>query len=441
MTRYIILATIFLCVFLSGCADNSETSGDRDGVVVISVWHPWGGTQKEKFERVVAEFNRTHETIEVKSLFTPNDLSNNQKFFTAVAADIPPDAIFVDGQQTAAWAEQGALEPLDDYMERDGVTKELFFDPCWGQNYYRDHAWAVTYCADPNFAFVWNKKVFREVGLDPERPPRTIAELDKYNDIITVKTKGKIERMGIIPWAQFGTANAMFSWGWVFGGDFYDTETGKVTADHPKNIEALEWMVSYSKKFDASQVNAFSSGFGSREQSPFYIGVVAMQFLHISQLAEIKQYAPDLDYGITSIPYPEGGEEKSSWVGGWCLAIPVGSKHPDAAWEFIKWCCASDEGTAAVGKLQDLYPGYRNSPYFEEVRKRPGYAEFLEILEASKHQRPVMPAQAFYMDSLGRSVEYAIYGKMSPADALQKAARETQLELDVRTAGASKDNE
>ena len=34
-------------------------------------------------------------------------------------------------------------------------------------------------CADPNFAFEWNKRVFRQVGLDPEKPPTTIAELDE----------------------------------------------------------------------------------------------------------------------------------------------------------------------------------------------------------------------------------------------------------------------
>lgn len=114
------LLLILGCLVAGGCGAPSG-SGAGSGVVDISVWHPWGGVQKEKFDRVVEEFNRAHPNIRVLSVFTPNDLSNNQKFFTAVAANTPPDVTFVDGQQTAAWAEQGALQPLDGLIKREGI--------------------------------------------------------------------------------------------------------------------------------------------------------------------------------------------------------------------------------------------------------------------------------------------------------------------------------
>ena len=425
-----------LPVIAVGCGSERRAADRRDRpVVVISIWHPWGGTQKEKFDRVVEEFNRSQRRIRVRSLFTPNDLSNNQKFFTAVAAGKSPDAVFVDGQQTAAWAEQGALEPLDSRLARDGIKASDYFPPCWAQNRYDGRVWALTYCADPNFAFVWNKRVFREVGLDPDKPPTTIEELDRYNDRITKREGDKIVRMGIIPWAQYGPANSIFTWGWAFGGDFYDPKTRRVTADDPRVVKALEWMAGYAKRYDPERVNAFSSGFGSREQNPLYIGRVAMALLHISGGEEIKQYAPNLDYGISYIPAPPDGERHSSWIGGWCLAIPKGSRHPEAAWRFIKWACRDPGGTAAAGRIQGLFPGYRKSPYFDTIRGKPGYGMFLRILEECRHQRPVMPAQAFYMSALGRAVDFAVYGRKTPREALRQAARETQIELDLRLAG------
>jgi len=425
---------LLFCILIAGCGAREHTN-TSESVVDVTVWHPWGGVQKEKFDKVVEAFNKCHPRIRVHSLFTPNDLSNNQKFFTAVAAQKPPDAIFVDGQQTAAWAAQGALEPLDKWLRRDGVSCEDYFAPCWDQNEYEGKAWALTFCADPNFAFVWNKKAFREVGLDPEKPPRTIEEVDRYNDILTKRSGDKIIRMGIIPWAQFGNANSIFTWGWAFGGSFYDPGSHKVTADNPDVEKALKWMVSYARRYDVTKINAFSSGFGSRDQNPFYIGIVAMECLHISQIEDIREYAPNLDYGITYIPAPAGGEQHSSWVGGWCLAVPKGSKHPEAAWEFIRWCCREPKGTEAVGKIQGLFPGYRRSPYFDTIRNKPGYGQFLQILQECRHQRPVMPAQAFYMNSLDGAVDYAIYGRMSPREALRKAGAETQRELDLRLAG------
>jgi len=429
------VACVFLLAFLvtaCGCSRHAQPRGD---VTVISVWHPWGGVQKERFDKVVDAFNKAHRRVQVHSVFTPNDLANNQKFFTAVAAGKPPDCVFVDGQQTAAWAEQGALQPLDTRTRRDHIVSKDYFPPCWKQNVYRERCWALTYCADPNFAFIWNKKVFREVGLDPEKPPTTIAELDRYNDRLTKTEGGKIVRMGIIPWAQYGGANSIFTWGWAFGGGFYNPKTGKVSADDPHVARALEWMTGYARKYDVTKVGAFVSGFGSREQNPLYTGQVAMECIHISGLEEMKQYAPNLDYGLGFIPAPSDGEKHSSWVGGWCLAIPKGSRHPEAAWEFIKWMCRDPKGTTVAGRTQGLFPGYARSPYFDEIRNKPGYGQFLQILKECRHQRPVMPAQAFFMSALDRAVDYSIYGKSSPKAALEKATKETQAELDLKLAG------
>ncbi len=430
--RIQLLPILVLCLLCPGC---SRQSSRAPKVVTISVWHPWGGSQKERLAEVVKEFNRTHKDFQVRTVFTPNDLDSNQKFFTSIAAGDPPDATFVDGPQVAAWAEQGAIQPLDEFIRESGIKPQDYFPPCWAQNVYRGKVWAMTYCADPNFAFAWNKKVFRACGLDPEKPPVTIEELDKMNDRIIKIERGNIVRIGIIPWLQFGNANAMFTWGWAFGGSFYDPAAQRITADDPNAVKALEWMVGYGRKFDVTRINGFAAGFGSRDQNPFYTGQIAMCCLHISQLDDIATYAPNLDYGLTFLPAPRGGEEHSSWVGGWCLAIPKGSKHPKEAWEFLRWCCRDPKGTAAVGRLQSLLPGYRKSPFIDEVRKRPGYGQFLRIMEECRHQRPVMPAQSFYMGSLDRAVDYAVYGRKSCADALAQATKETQSELDLRLAG------
>ncbi len=433
-TCFLIAIVILLVALLAGCGENAATNGG-EGVVSISVWHPWGGSQKERLAEVVEEFNKSHPNIKVRAVFTPNDLDSNQKFFTSVAANKPPDATFVDGPQVAAWAEQGAIQPLDIFIAEAGIKPSDYFTPCWEQTSYRGKIWAMTYCADPNFAFAWNKKVFRDCGLDPEKPPTTIEELDKINDAITKIEQGRIVRIGIIPWAQFGNANATFTWGWAFGGGFYDPIAHKITANDPRVVKAMEWMTSYARKYDPNKINAFTQGFGSRDQNPFYIGRIAMQCLHISQIDDINTYAPDLNYGLTYIPAPKDGEAHSSWVGGWCLAIPKGSKHPKEAWEFIRWCCRDAKGTEAVGRLQSLLPGCRKAPYLDEVRKKRGYSQFLDILEACRHQRPVMPAQSFYMGSLERAVDYSIYGKMTPKQALDASALETQTELDLRLAG------
>lgn len=434
-SRFAAVALVILIAFLCihGCGRRTERSDA--GKTVLTVWHPWGGTQAEAFAATMKAFEAAHPDIEVRALFTPNDLSNNQKFFTSVAARRPPDVIYVDGPQVAEWAEQGALTPLDDRIAADGIRAEDYFAPCWEQNRYRGRVWAMTYCADPNFAFVWNKEHFRQAGLDPERPPQTVDELDEYvrklNKWRKVGATRKLSRIGIIPWAQYGPANSMFTWGWSFGGDFYDPKTHRITASSPEIVEALSWMCRYAEEFDIEKIEGLAAGFGTAEQNPLYTGKLSMTCLHISGIAEIKKYAPDLDYGIGYIPAPLSGEAHSSWVGGWCMAIPKGSHHPEEAWELIRWLCADPEGTSVVGRKSGLFPGWRKSPYLSEVSGQPGYGMFLKILEECRHQRPVMPAQAYYMGALQRAVDSALYGRKSPEQALRDAEIETQRELDL----------
>ncbi len=421
---------------LSGCATALGRSPGRTREGEITVWHNWSGVTGPRFVKVAAAYEKAHPGRRLRLVFTQNDLSTNQKFFTSVAAGTPPDVTFVDGPQVASWAEWGSLEPLTERIRSAGIRAEEYFPPTWRQCEYRDQVWALTCSADPNFGFAWNREAFRRSGLDPDRPPTTIDELTEVGDRLTRVEQGVLRQIGIIPWAQYGPANSIFTWGWAFGGEFYDPETRRITADHPRVVKALEWMIQFAKKHDPARVESMRQGFGTAEQNPFYSGKLCMQCLHIGGIGDIERYAPDLDYGLGYIPAPPDGEARSSWVGGWCMSIPRGAAKPDEAWEFIRWLCHSEEGTALFGRTMSVYPGMRHSPYFAESRSRRYYGDYVRILEDSRHQRPVMPVQAFYMRELQRAVEAAVYGRMTPAEALERARKNTQAELDLALAGA-----
>jgi multiple sugar transport system substrate-binding protein len=329
------------------------------------------------------------------------------------------------------------LTPLTDRIAAAGIKAEDYFPPTWRQCVYRNEVWALTYCADPNFGFAWNRETFRKAGVDPDKPPTTIDELTDVSARLTFREPdGGINRIGLIPWDQYGHANSMFTWGWVFGGDFYEPVSRKITADHPKVVQALEWMVTYAKRFDPAKIQGLFQGFGSAEQNPFYIGKLAMRCLHIGGVGEIERFAPELDYGLTYIPAPPDGEQRSSWVGGWTMSIPQGARNTEDAWEFIRWLGSEPKATAIVGREGKLMPGYRHSPYFDEIRDKPHYGDYVRILQESRHQRPVMPVQAYYMREIQRAVEVAVYGRKTPAEALAQARVNTQAELDLALAGA-----
>ncbi|GEM_PF-276616 len=429
-------ATLVTCVFaamlmtlLAGC----DRSDSRD-IHEIECWYPWGGEEAEAMKVMATAFEESHPGWKLKLVYAANTLTSSQKLFLAIAGGKPPDVTFVDGQQLAEWAARGALEDITELVTEAGIGESDFFKPRWDESTFENRVYALPWCADPNFAFGWNKKAFREVGLDPERPPRTIKELDEYNDKLTkVDPNGTVTRIGVIPWLWFGNANSIFTWGYVFGGDFYDRPNRAVTANDPRVLASLEWMTSYARKYDVKKVSAFLSSFVGLENNPFYSGRIAMMPIHISTLRYIDRYAPMLEYGLTWIPSPEDGEQKSSWIGGWSMGIPrdVPPERKRAAFEVMRWWCATKEGSQVCARSMSLVPAYRHSPWFEEARKDWRMAVFIDIVNNSQHVRTLMPAQGYLMDLLNIAVERSLYGTQAPKDALEEANRKAQKRLNI----------
>ncbi len=400
---------------------------------IINVWHPWPGDQGEEFRRLVGIFNANHPELSVRLLFVPNNLSSNQKLFLSISAGMPPDCTFVDGPQVCEWAATGAIEPIDDLMAKHGVRNDAFWEPCWRQNMFRGKTYALTYCADPNFAFIWNRQVFKEAGMLEGGPPKTLEELGPMTERLTsYDTTGRMMRIGFIPWNVFGYANSIFTWGWAFGGTFYDDATGRIVCgEDPHVLEAVKWMKSYADKYSFVKVNSFAEGFGDQADNPFIRGKIAMAAGHVSNIQFFKKYAPDLDYGIVSFPYPERmGSDRSAWMGGWCMAVPRGSKHPEEAFKFMQWLCTSEEAGRSMITTTGTFPGFRASPAFDLVKGDEKLEAFYEVLKNTQHQRPVMPAQAYFMHALDRAVSDILNELKTPEEALMQAQRDTQKELD-----------
>jgi len=107
---------------------------------------------------------------------------------------------------------------------------------------------------DPNFALVYNKSMFAEVGLDPAMPPTTIADFDAANQKLLKKTGSTIARMGSTPpWSVYGDPNTLLTWFTQFGGGFIDSN-GKLAVAGAENTSALDWIAAYARTYDFAAV-------------------------------------------------------------------------------------------------------------------------------------------------------------------------------------------
>lgn len=393
----------------------------------ITVAHPWDTTSEtgKGLENVLKLWKQKYPDIEVELM--PG--VNAEKFITLALGGVPPDVVFVDGPVVSSWAVRGLISPLSQYIKASGVSRNDFVPPAWRQNEWAGDVWAMTILVDPNFALIWNNDLFAKAGLDSAAGPRTVREFESYFQKLTRREGGRLAQIGMVPWDVYGNTNTMYTWGWIFGGEFYDSAKQVTTAHDPLNVKALTWLRDYHQRYNAD-AGGLNSGLPTG-RNRFTAGREAMRFAVTANVFNFLQVAPEIDIGIGKMPYDEAASNKNpAWVGGWTIAIANGSKHPDAAWKFMHYVTATAEGTSAFASASGWFPAYLKSPAFLERFAKDKYLSvYMNILLEASHQRPVIPVQQVYWDELDKAVVEVLNHRIQPAPALQFVSQRVDDEL------------
>ncbi len=425
-------------------APNAGSGGTAGGLKPATVsfritWNPTADPYNLRLPKLRDAFVASHPGWDIDWFSAAGDFVPDDKLVTAIAAGDPPDAMVVAGQAASSWSTRGLVQAIDDRIARAKIADADYWTPSWRQHIWKGKIWALPWNSDANFAMLASRDLLQEQGLPADKTPATIDELEDWNRKLTKRDGGKLTRIGIHPlWDTYGAANSMYTWGWVFGGEFYDEKAQKVTADHPQNIKALEWIVDWTKRNGGyDEIETFRKTFQSREQTPIFIGQIAMRPVHGGYAEDMDKYAPNFRFTFGHLPTgPAPAKPRAGWTGGWSVGLTGGSKKPDHAWELLRWLSQSPESTTWLGKEQGWYPAYKKSPFWEAVQKDPKRQIFYEILKDARYQRPVMPAGGEYGDLLGKALTAAVKGENTPKVLLADANREAQRILEERLRGA-----
>ncbi len=354
---------------LGGCS--RELPPEAEGRVVIDYWEKWTGFEAEAMQAVVDDFNASQDRIYVRYLPVSQI---DRKLLLAIAGGNPPDVAGMWSYAVAAYSENNALTPLDTYVAEAGIVEEDYYPIFWELGLHRGHLWALPSTPATN-ALHWNKKLFRDAGLDPDKPPRSLAELEAMNEKLLLRdANGRIIRLGHNP-QEPGWWNA--SWVAWFGGEPWTPEDGML-ADSPQMREAFAWFESYPERFGGHDLQQLRNSFGNfaSPQNPFFTGRVAMTLQGPWLYNFIKDYAPeDFEWGVA--PFPSLDPER--WPGVTIaesdqLVIPAGAKHPEEAFEFIRYVqqqgpmeklCLGQKKFSPLVEVSDAFYAEHPNPYIK----------------------------------------------------------------------------
>lgn len=345
-------------------ASVSTTDSAKTKVVELTMWQQWGsGHEKEGLDKIISDFEKLNPNIKISEI----PVTDNSKILTAISGGNPPDIIDLSGSMVIGeWAAKDALMPLDDFIVRNKLNKDMFIPQAWDAVTYNGKVYALPFVAF-NEGFIWNKAMFKEAGLDPETPPKTIEELLQYTEKLTkVDANGKILKMGFVP--NWPGSHLMSSLVWAFGGDFYDSSAKKITANDPAIIKALEWERSFYSKYGPQKVQDFVTSGGQylTAQDLFESGKLAMAIDGEWVIRFIQENVPQLDkdLGAAYIPVSSNRQDLygTSYIDVNPQIIPRGCKYPEEAWKFISWEVSDKNVASTFSDMVANIPQIKDAP-------------------------------------------------------------------------------
>ncbi|MBB6669464.1 ABC transporter substrate-binding protein [Cohnella nanjingensis] len=393
--------------------------GDKEETV--NFWVNWGGDFKKDFQKyVIDEFEKKYPNIKVKMTY----VEGTDKLLTSIAGGNPPDVAQLDRFMVGSWAAKGSLEDLTSLVERDSINKDDYYPAVWAEANYNDKTYALPWGTDDR-AMYYNKTLFKEAGLDPNKPPTTISELDRMAEQIFKKGgNGKYDRVGFIPWMSQGS---IYTYSWNWGGKFEDN--GQLTLNDPQNVKALEWMAGYAKKYNIANLSSFSNAMGQTGLNPFWTGKVGFIVDGNWILNDLAKTKPQFEWGVIPVPAPDG-HEPTTWSGGFSYVMPKGAKHKEAAWTLMKFIAGYD-GTLLWAKRPTAGNDITAMPRVNSELKmdeNPNLKVFLDLMPNAKF-RPVTPVGQKMWDELFRVQDLAINGKGEPQALLDEVKKNIDNEL------------
>ena len=440
--------------FLSSCSATANKQAPRH----ITYWEKWTGFEGEAMDAVIDDFNAkevahaksdpNYAPIEVEKVTISNV---EQKLLIAIAGGNPPDLAGNYSFYVAAYADNGALTDLGPMLSKAGFDRTAYIPHYMELGEYRGKTWAVP-IVPASIALLTNKRLFQEVGLDPEKPPTTIEELDAYAEKLTKwevtlpsgekqivsgylpnvpDSQKRLIQAGFLPgepgWWSYG-------WGYFFGGKLVDGAE-KITAADPANIRGFDWMASYSKNLGVGVTKRFRSGFGnfSSPQNAFLSGKVAMVLQGVWMHNFIEKYAPGLQWAAAPFPYPKDHPELAGTTNADAdvLVIPKDSPHPAEAFEFIKYVTSQPVLEKLCLGQQKFTPLKNVSDEFWRVHPNP-YIRLFRELGMSKNAFSIPQTGVWneYNREMGNAVDLIQNLTQTPAVALADVQTKMQAALD-----------
>lgn len=300
--------------------------------VTIRVLSFWSESRFPTWKSSIEEFHETHPHIRVEFEMA-GGAGASQRMQMEMLSDNPPDVIQFWKYMFNDYAENGQLVELTPYLEEKGWLSGYFYEPVleWNSPSFDGKIWGLSDFLGPS-VFFYNVSMFKDYGLTP---PDTFDELlelgKKFNGRGVLPLLGDWQATTNIldPLAKIQVQTAGMK-------PVHDAVLGKTTLLSEPLIRAVKMM---KQMIDVELIQPGSLSFDSVMAASALVSGQAAMYSDkshvINNIDPIKP--PGFEYDIFTMRFVDDPVTMYSATLGADWAIPLKTRHPDEAWEFMEW--------------------------------------------------------------------------------------------------------
>ena len=393
--------------------------------VEITLYYPVavGGPVTKTIDTMVSDFEKENPDIKIKAVYAGTYQESIVKALTAYKSGTPPTLAVLLSTDLFTLIDENAIVPVDSVASQPGDKEWIggFYKAFMENSQTGGKTWGIPFQRSTIVMF-WNKALFKEAGLDPEKAPKT------WNDMVEAAKKltrtdanGNVSQWGVkIPSTGFAY--------WIFQGMTTPNDTilmnGNGTEtyfDRPGAVQALQNWVDLSAKHKVMPGGVIEWGTTPKD---FLEQKAAMVWTTTGNLTNLRSNA-SFPFGVAMLPElkrpgsPTGG-------GNFYIFNKTTPEQQKAALKFVRWSTEPQRAaqwsiaTGYVATRPDAWDTPEMKQYLKDVPAAGVARDQLEysVAELSTHDNQRVTK------ALNDNIQAALSGSKTPEAALKDAQRD-----------------
>ena len=382
-----------------------------------------GGPITKIVDGYAEQFSKENPSIKVKPVYTGTYQESIVKALTAHKSNEPPTTAILLSTDMFTLIDEDAIVPWDDVARGadDQAWMKSFFPGFMKNSQAGGKTWGIPFQRS-TIVLYWNKELFKEAGLDPNKAPANWNEMLEYAQKLTKRdAAGNVTQWGVqIPSSGFPY--------WLFQGFTTQNdvllmnEAGTQTYyDKPAVVEALQYWVDLSQKHKVMAPGVIEWGTTPKD---FFERKTAMMWTTTGNLTNVRNNAK-FEFGVAMLP---AGKRRGSPTGGGNFYVfkKAPAAQQQAAVKFARWMTTPER--AAQWGIDTGYVAVRPDAWHTPLMKK--YVDGFPAAAVARDQLPHAVAELSTHENqrvtkaLNDGLQAALTGAKAPAQAMKDAQAE-----------------